>query len=155
MFGLERFHRRTDIMKSIFESMGYMTLSIINAIENADVRVDNIRMSGGLSRLPYACEIRAHILGKPIHVLQEHETAALGAFMIVAKSSGLITNPTELSNLAKIKNTYQCDTSLHEKYNRLFEIFEDLYISVKQMYKRRVNILESLNLQEEQTIENL
>ncbi|MFQ5874288.1 MAG: FGGY-family carbohydrate kinase, partial [Dehalococcoidia bacterium] len=155
LFGLERFHVRSDIMRSIFESTGCITLSIIEAIERGGVPVNSIRMSGGLSRVPYACELRAHITGRPVHVLAEHETASLGAFMVVAQTAGWYQTKEELAQLTPIKHTYRPDPEIQKRYRGLYELFDEVYRNLKTTYQRRMGLVHNLCQDENQMIENL
>ena len=153
--GIERYHRRTDLVRSIFESTGYMTLSLINAIESSGVSVNSIRMSGGLATVPYACELRADITGIPVHVLAEHETAALGAFMVVSQMAGRANGLSELAEYAHIERTIKPDPQAHERYRQIYGLFGEVYTSLKSIYRRRADLMQSLKLEDRNTVENL
>ncbi len=154
-FGLERYHRRSDIVRSIFESTGFLAVNMINAIESSGVSVDSIRMSGGLSRMRHACELRAHITGKPVHILAEHETAAMGAYMAVAQSVGLGRDPGELSQLVRIAETFEPDNELHEQYAGFYELFEEVYQSLESAFRSRSSLLRKLSLADGKYSQNL
>lgn len=82
-FGLERMHTRKDMTRAVFESTGFIDLSIIDAINEAGIDVNSVRLSGGLARINLVSQIKADILGKDVLVLSEFETTSSGAAMIV------------------------------------------------------------------------
>lgn len=63
-FGLERMHTRKDMTRAVFESTGFIDLSIIDAINEAGIDVNSVRLSGGLARINLVSQIKADILGK-------------------------------------------------------------------------------------------
>lgn len=154
-FGIERSHRRADFIRSILESTGYMTLNIIRAIEDSGIPVNSVRMSGGVAKLPYVCKLRADITGRPVHVLAEHETAALGAFMVVNNSAGLSNGISSLAKIAQISATYQPDPERHQQYLQFRELFDDVYESLKPTFNRRTDLMQHLLPGEKSTIDNL
>lgn len=82
-FGLERMHTRKDMTRAVFESTGFIDLSIIDAIKETGTDVSSVRLSGGLARINLISQIKADVLGKDVLVLSEFETTASGAAMMV------------------------------------------------------------------------
>jgi xylulokinase len=98
-FGLERFHTRKDVMRSVFEASGFMVNDIIKHIENIGVPVKNIRMSGGLTVSRIACKIRADITGKTVYVCDDPETTSMGALFILLVEDGVYKNLKQTAKL--------------------------------------------------------
>ena len=63
---------------------------MLEEFEQNGYEISSINMSGGVSKIPLAAKVRADILGLPIHVLEEAETTALGAFILTLKARGKI-----------------------------------------------------------------
>lgn len=155
-FGLERHHARKDLMRSIFESSGLLAMSIMEAIESLGVEVKHIRLSGGLSRNNLISQIRADITGRDILLIEETETTALGAFMIVAIALGIFPDFKSASSIVKIKKTFISDPVAHEKYQHLYQLFQDLYQDTNKSFLKRFDLLSKLETEDDQfVIDNL
>ena len=144
-FGLERHHARRDLMRSIFESSAFLAMSIMEAIESLDVPVKNIRLSGGLVRNNLIAKIRADVTGRDVLLVEEMETTALGAFMIMAISQGLFHGFKSASSIVKIKKVYSPDPEAHEKYQHIYNLFKELYRDTGNSFLKRVELLKKIH----------
>jgi sugar (pentulose or hexulose) kinase len=154
-FGIERYHRRADFIRSILESTGYTTLGLIKAIEGSGIAVNSIRMSGGMAKLPYVCRLRANVTGRPVHVLSEHETSAMGAFMVISQATGSSEGIHDMAQIARVVETYQPDYEIHKQYLELHELFNDVYTSLTSTFRKRTALMQRLSLSEISIVENL
>lgn len=136
-FGLERHHSRKDLIRSIFESSGFLAMSIMEAIESLGVPVDHIRLSGGLARNNLISQIRADITGKNILLVEETETTALGAFMIMAIAEGIFDSFKSASQIVKIKKSFFPDPEAHKKYQHVYDFFKELYKDTNKSFIKR------------------
>ncbi|MBI2664958.1 hypothetical protein HYX10_06500 [Candidatus Woesearchaeota archaeon] len=143
-FGLERIHNRKDIMRSIFEAAGFNTLHMLRAVEAKGVKVNRIRISGGLARIDYICKLKADISGKEVAVLEEFETTSLGAFMIAAVAAGIFPDLKSAAAVAKIKKIIQPDMEAHQKYLKLYDLFTHLYRQTADIFQRRTQTMSEL-----------
>lgn len=143
-FGLERHHKRQDLIRSIFESSGFLAMSILEAIESLGQEVTEIRLSGGLARNNLISQVRANITGKNILLVKETETTALGAFMIVAISLGWYPDFKKTAKIVKIKKTFTPDEKAHERYKNLYKLFRELYHDTNHSFAKRLNYLSQI-----------
>lgn len=155
-FGLERYHNRSHIVRSIFESSGFMVYDIMRHIEKLGLGVKDIRMSGGLARNRLACKVRADITGRRVLVVDELETTALGAFIVMAITEGIFSSFEEASKVVKYKEVYKSDLIQHAKYKRLFDFYKKIYNQNKPLFEERKE-LENLvnNIGKGYTLDNL
>ncbi|MFH1427626.1 MAG: FGGY family carbohydrate kinase [Patescibacteria group bacterium] len=151
-FGLERHHSRKDLIRSVFESSGFLAMSIMEAIESLGVNVNQIRLSGGLSRNNLISQIRADITGRDVYLIEETETTALGAFMILGVSLGIFSDFKAAAQNVKIKKIFTPDLSAHEKYQHLYGLFKDLYNDTNKSFKKRLELLNKIKTEEDQFI---
>ncbi|MEN9327864.1 MAG: hypothetical protein RI947_672 [Candidatus Parcubacteria bacterium] len=154
-FGLERFHTRSDIIRSIFEASSYMVHDIIQSIEQSGIKVGDIRMSGGLTRNKIACKIRADITGKTIRVMDEVETTSLGALFIVFIQKGVINRFKQAEKLLMVKDVYEPDKKNHEIYKKLFNLFKKIYNHNKVLMDERRELMTILSDEEKHILSNL
>ena len=68
-FGLERMHTRKEMTRAVLESTGFIDLDMIAAIEEVGLKINTIRLSGGLARLNTVSQIKSDITGREVQVL--------------------------------------------------------------------------------------
>jgi len=155
-FGLERYHTRKDIVRAIFESIGFGMRSILEIIEESGVQVKNIRVSGGLSRIDYISHLKADITGKEILVTDEFETTSLGAFMLVGLGTGLFRNFKEASEeTVRIREILKPNPTNFHKYSEIYSLFKNTYNALAHLFIERKGIMDKIYLKTEERIENL
>ena len=140
-FGLEKFHSRDDIVRSIFESSCFMIKDIMDEIERHGVVVNTLRMNGGASRLDLLSQLRADVLNKKVLVLKETESTALGAFLLMVHALGVIPSVKHFSDYVGIDRVYNPNLENHRMYLELFKFFKYLYASTKKVSKKRHALL--------------
>lgn len=155
-FGLERTHTRRDMTKSVFESAGFCIMSLIEIMEQLNVPVNRIRLSGGLTRINLISQIKADITGKEIVVVDEFETTALGAAIIVGIGNGTYNSIFEAAeNLVRDRMIIIPDKDNHIKYKEIYNLFKETYITMKPLFKKRAALVKEIYLIREDKIENL
>lgn len=70
---------QADMARAVMEGISYEMRDIIEAQKRAGTKINAIRLTGGGSKSPLWVQMQADIYQQPIHVLQTHETGALGA----------------------------------------------------------------------------
>lgn len=151
-FGLERHHTRKDLIRSIFESSGFLAMNIMKAVESLGVPVKHIRLSGGLARNNLISQIRADITGKEILLIEETETTALGAFMIMAIAKGIFSDFKSVSEIVKVKKTFYPDPLAHKKYRHMYNLFKELYKDTASSFEKRHNSLSNIQSEDKKHI---
>lgn len=155
-FGLERMHTRKEMTRAVFESTGFIDLDMMAAIEEAGIKVDTIRLSGGLARLNLISQIKADITGCEIQVLSEFETTATGAAMMALYGQGVYSTLKEAADsFVKVRMIIRPDQKNHEKYRELYRLYKDTYDTLKPLFSRRMMLTEKLYNKKRIKIENL
>ncbi|MCL2034352.1 MAG: FGGY family carbohydrate kinase [Oscillospiraceae bacterium] len=81
---------KPDFIRSILEGVGYMLKENVVMLENiTGGRVERIISMGGGARSKLWCEIKSNIMGIPVEVYPESETASQGAAMLCAVAVGV------------------------------------------------------------------
>ena len=155
-FGLERMHTRKDMTRAVFESTGFIDLDIIEAIKDTGVDVNSVRLSGGLARINLISKLKADILGVDVMVLAEFETTAMGGAMLALLGQGVYNSLKEVADkFAVVRMIVKPDMEAHRKYKYIYELYKDTYKTVKELYVRRLNMLDGIRSNKEIQIENL
>ncbi len=155
-FGLERMHTRKEMTRAVFESTGFVDLDMINAIENLGIKINTIRLSGGLARLNLISQIKADITGREIQVLSEFETTATGAAMMALYGQGIYSSLQEAADrFVKVRMIIRPDEKNHEKYKEIYRLYKETYNTLKPLFAKRKALTEKLYNGKRIKIENL
>lgn len=74
--GLTLEHGRREMMRAVAESTGFVVRSVLASMESSGCQIADLRVSGGLARVPQWCQLRADITGRKV-LLPEQEDAEL------------------------------------------------------------------------------
>lgn len=155
-FGLERMHTRKEMTRAVFESTGFIDLDMIAAIEENGVKIECVRLSGGLARLNLVSQIKADITGREVQVLSEFETTATGAAMIALYGQGVYSSLREAADrFVKIRMIIRPDWKNHEKYQEIYQMYKETYTTLKPLFAKRMALTERLYRGKRVRIENL
>ncbi len=155
-FGLERMHTRKEMTRAVFESTGFIDLDMIAAIEETGLKIDTIRLSGGLARVNLVSQIKADITGRQIQVLSEFETTATGAAMMALYGQGVYASLDEAAkSFVRVRMIITPDSRNHEKYKELYHLYKETYHTLKPLFVKRMAITDRLYSKKRIRIENL
>lgn len=154
-FGLSRNHKREHMIRAVFESAGFTLRNILEEIEKTGQEVKAIRFSGGLSRIHLIAQIKADILGKEIHIVDEYETTALGAYLLMGISTGLFKNLEDASSIVRVREIIFPNPENYEMYNKGHKLFNNIYTNLRSCFSEHSELhKENIYLKSEK-IENM
>jgi L-ribulokinase len=129
--------RRGEIYRALLEATVFGTRVIIEAMETAGVRIDEIVACGGLpfqNRL--LMQLTADITGRPVRVAESRQTPALGSAMFAAVAAGPTLGGYESileasSAMARLgDDEYLPTAAAGPIYDDLYEIYRSLHDSL-------------------------
>ena len=91
-FGLAGWHDSGDLLRALFEGVGFAHLAHLNRLRAAGVSFEAITVSGGGARSPLWPQMLSDMLGLPLGVAAQPEAGALGAAMAAAVVAGQFTD---------------------------------------------------------------
>lgn len=142
--------------RAVFESTGFIDLDMLTAIEETGIKINTIRVSGGLARVGLVSQIKADITGREIHVLSEFETTATGAAMIALYGQGVYESLTEAGDcFAQVRMIIRPNQNNYQKYQELYGLYKETYETIKPLFAKRNRIAERLYHSKKVKIENL
>jgi xylulokinase len=154
-FGLGRHHRRRHMMRAVFESAGFVLLSLAEEIERQGISIASVRVSGGLSRIQLVNQIKADILNKEVKVVEEFETTALGAFLLMGVTAGAFSGIFEATKIVKVREIIFPNCSFSSKYQERFKLFQQVYESLLPAFDTHHMLHESEVLKLAEKLENM
>jgi xylulokinase len=146
-FGLDRSHKRPQMMRSVFESTAFVSYSIIEAMKSLGLEIKQVKVSGGLAQIDLVSQLKANMFNVPVTVQNEFESTALGAFILTsenAKKIGFSEFFDQIDNEKKVfypvEEDYLCQSQLYELYKSLYSNLEGIFDKKDQYYKALKNI---------------
>jgi glycerol kinase len=95
--GLSRYNTNAHLARATLEAICYQTRDVIEAMErDAGVRLDVLRVDGGVTANELAMQIQADVLGVPVSRPVVAETTALGAAYAAGLAVGFWNSTQEL-----------------------------------------------------------
>lgn len=127
-FGLGRNHGRADMIRAIFEGVGFSVLDIADRLAGMGVVVQRVSASGGLARLAPINQIKADMLGVPVTLTDELETSALGAALVAGVNIGDWASIEEATRACVRPSTaFEPVPARTAMYRDFFGLYRDLY----------------------------
>lgn len=91
LVGLTRGVNRAHLCRAALESIAFQTTELLAAMEkDSDLRLDELRVDGGVSRSAPFLQIQADLLGRAVVRPQISETTALGAAALAGIGAGAL-----------------------------------------------------------------
>jgi glycerol kinase len=95
--GLSRFHTSAHLARATLESIAYQTRDVADAMAvDSGVRLDVLKVDGGVTANDLAMQLQADILGVPVSRPVVAETTALGAAYVAGLAAGFWRDTGEL-----------------------------------------------------------
>jgi xylulokinase len=137
-FGLERHHDRGDMMRAIFESIGFSIRDFLEIFRESGTRPEMITASGGLAKLTIANEIKATITGLPYHYMDESESTSLGAAVIVLCSTQAFPSYQEACRQIVVTRQIFLPRR-HDRayYDDLYGLYRELVVAIDPVFNAR------------------
>ncbi|MFH2131556.1 MAG: FGGY family carbohydrate kinase [bacterium] len=92
--GLTLAHDRSSLVKSAMEAIGYRVKDIFELMATSGLKLDHLKVDGGLTRNRFLMQLQANLLGVPIHVMEITEATALGVGLLSGLAAGLFSSKT-------------------------------------------------------------
>ncbi len=140
-FGLSLEHEKKDIARAILEGVGFGISHILNLFKQHGSIITEIRAHGGQARSPLWNQIKADITGIPVVTNKILDGSTFGLAILAGHGVGIYPDITEASNtLVKKGHTYEPSETNHKIYSEMQQIYEELYPSLKNQFKKLAKI---------------
>jgi len=131
--GLRTSTSRGDILRAIFEGLDYQFLDIVNTMESQmQIGADQIVAVGGAIRNKFWMQNKADVIGRPIMVPAVEEATPLGAAILAGIGVGVYQDVEDAYNqVKKPGDTYLPELKLTDQYQERYDIYKELYSTIK------------------------
>jgi xylulokinase len=86
--GLTSSHGAAEMIQAVMEGVAFNLRECVELFERLGVNISEIRLAEGGSRVARWCQIIADVLGRPVNLIEEPDTSALGAAMAAQAGAG-------------------------------------------------------------------
>ncbi|MGI6285125.1 xylulokinase [Neomoorella humiferrea] len=126
--GLTMRHRKGHLVRAVLEGVAFGLRDSLELLQQAGVKVEEIRVSGGGARSPLWRQILAGIFKHPVTTVNSTEGPAFGAALLAGVGAGIYPS-VETACSSTIKVTSRAEPILSEAsiYDRLYTIYKSLY----------------------------
>lgn len=132
--GLKLSHTNADLYRAVMEGITYEMMLNLETLSEAGVRVKSLNASGGCARSEVWLQMKADILGIPVTRLSIDEAGTVGGLLFTGVAIGLYKNlDTAAEALVKPLYTYQPRMDMHDKYQKHYQRYRQLYSSVRHL----------------------
>ncbi len=134
IIGLTLNTTKAELTKALLEGVTYEMKLNIELLKSAGITVDKLCAFGGGVKSAKWLQMKADILGLPIESLSTAEAGCLGAALLAAKARGDVGSLEDLSRVwAKPARTFEPQANNVDKYNERYEIYSDIYKTLKPL----------------------
>lgn len=140
-YGFTLKHGRAHFARAIMESVGFIIQRNIEAIENAGLKVDELRSLGGGSKSPLWNQIKSDIIKKPLITIKCSEAACLGAAIVAGVAVGIFSSIEEAcENMAEEKARYLPNEENAEIYEIAYEDYKALFNDLGGLFEKTYRV---------------
>jgi len=132
--GLTLEHTGSDVFKAIMEGVTYEMLLNIEILEEAGIRIDMLRATGGGASSKTWLQIKADILNRPIVSLGNCEAGTVGSVMLTGVASGAFADLRSAGSLIIDEGeTFYPDPARRDIYSGLYAKYRLLYGAIRPL----------------------
>ena len=130
--GLSLRHGRPHLSRAVIEGATYAMRDSLEIIQELNIPVKEIRLSGGGARSPFWRQIQADIYGQKVVTINAEEGPAYGVALLAAAGTGAYKNVVEAcSATIRVVDRRNVNRKHKNVYNQSYPVFQQLYRSLQ------------------------
>ncbi len=134
-FGLSTSHRRSHLIRSVFEGITYSLRDALDAIRAMNVHVDEVRLTGGGAKSAFWHQLTADILNVGVSRTRMDEGPGFGALLLAGVGSGVFDDIVQaVDRTVRLRDSVQPDAAAARTYEERFKFYQSLYPALKQSF---------------------
>ena len=155
-FGIDRSSTIKEFSRAVFESTAYVSNDLLQLIISNGVQIDSMSVSGGLARFDLINQIKADVTNKRIKVIENFESTAVGAFILLMLSLKKFNSIEEAaSKIIKIRKIINPSSENHSIYSEFFDFYKKLNEQLLPIYNEHLHLKKQIQSFSLETISNL
>jgi xylulokinase len=136
-YGMSAGHGRGHMARALLEGCAFAMRDVVDRLIELGVPAGAILLAGGGARSRIWSQIRADLLGRPIHVSRVVDACPLGAAMLAAVAAGLAPDPASAAARAVMeRDEVEPDPRRRGAYDDAYGGYRALFESLRPMFTR-------------------
>lgn len=133
LLGLRRNHGRGHLVRAVLEGVAFSVKhNLESALTITREKVQGVRVSGGGAIGSVANQIKADVLGRPVHLVAEPEAGALGAAMLAAVGLRWYPDlPEAVAGMVRMAESWAPRAEVREVYRARYRRYLAAYPALK------------------------
>lgn len=132
IIGLSTESKKSDIYQALMEAVSFEMFLNMEKLEEAGIKIKELRATGGGSRSQKWLQMKANIYGKKIKALANVEAGSLGSIMLAGTACGIYKDLQEAENVfIKDFKIYKPNLNVHKKYLEKYQKYKKIYPALK------------------------
>lgn len=150
-FGVRPTTTKAHFIRSVIEGVAFDCNSNVKIAKEAGAKIDKFTLNGGPTKSRLWNQITSDVTGLPLDLPDvgkseesgfPPEAAPLGDAILAAVGAGFYSNPLEsLSDIIKIKETFEPNLKNHEMYSEFFSVWRSVYHNLIDDMKKHHELL--------------
>jgi len=124
-FGVNITHEQSHFVRATIEGILFEIYSIGKLLQTYR-KIDKLYVNGTYATLPLWSQIISDMFGKQVYINDNHDSANVGAAMLALTEMGVFGSLEEAATTIQSSKVYQPNHTNHQKYQKLYAIFEKL-----------------------------
>jgi xylulokinase len=139
--GLTLAHGRPEMMRAVVESSGFAVRAIIDLMEAGGCRVADLRVTGGQTRVPLWCQVRADITGKRVLLPEDEDSELVGNACAGFYGLDEFDTLAEASErLVRFQKTFHPSSENRPVYDELYGAFARAAAGLRDVFRGLADI---------------
>ncbi len=127
-FGLTMHHKREHLVRAILEASAFGLKDIVDRMEFAGLKVDEIRIGGGGSKSQLWRQIKADVTGKRVSIVSDGNDTCFGSAILASVAIGLYQSIDEAAeDKVEVLSIQEPSSDGFEEYSRAYEKYREIY----------------------------
>lgn len=133
-FGVQSAHKQPHFMRAIVEGINFNLYQIARSVQEMVGNADRIYASGGFMHSRVWLQMLSNLFGKPITVTSTADASTTGAALLGLQALGVDIGVRKNSSFIEVKETFEPDMAIHQRYAELYAVYSRLYASLKESF---------------------
>ncbi|MGN0417547.1 MULTISPECIES: xylulokinase [Anaerostipes] len=128
---------RADMTQAVLEGVAFAIRDSFEVAKSLGIKINRTRICGGGAKSQLWKKIVANVLNIKVDSIESEEGPGYGGAMLAAVGCGEFKNVEEAAEkLVKVVDTVEPDEKLAKKYEEKYQIFKEIYPTVKNLFKK-------------------
>jgi xylulokinase len=136
LVGLTLSHTRAHVYRSVMEGIAYGFYHHLQVLAELGLKATKARVTNGGTRSRLWKQITADVLGLKLEQIAKHPGSSLGAAFVAGMGIGVFKDWGEIERYIKISAVTKPNLECHERYQKLFSLYREIYQALKDKYPR-------------------